>query len=593
MTEFGEAAVRYAKLGMAVLPLEPGKKKPIFLEWQNTPKSDVAMITRWWTQNPNANVGILTGSISQVFVFDVDGKNGGIPTYESLIHKHGQFPDTWQDVTGRGDGSTHFYFRYPNFQVRSHLGLFQGIDIKGEGGQVVAPPSIHPDTGKRYFWDGSREIEETAIAEAPMWLLEVLEQKTHQTHSDKFPISVKIPKGVQHDTLVAFGGKLRQLGLDASEILPCLMVLNQSRCEQPGPEANILAIADSMSKYQPSDANLVRTANRLWRVTKAKEVEHQAAADKRKVDSIDGLAVYRAPATEQREVIEGILANGLTLFSGRAKIGKSWISLQLALSVSQGRNLWGFPVLRPGRVVYAALEESQARTTKRMRKLQATESVLLQNISMVYRLLPLVGGGREQIEELIKQQSPNLLIIDTWTALVGNGGPSSGNVFRAEYAEMNILHGLAEKYDLSILVVHHTNKTLGAKGFAAVAGSGAMTAAPDAVWVMEKEDPNICSVQMEGRDFDDQTLAIRFVKDPERFGWELMGTGEEVKSRKEDNEIFTLLRSEGALAPSRVAGLLKMNANRVRAVMFAMYQRGALVKNSGGAFALSSDRSQE
>jgi hypothetical protein len=580
-TEFGEAALRYARLGLAVIPLEAGRKKPIFDKWTSIARADVPLIRKWWTQTPNANVGILTGAISRCFVVDVDAKNGGLETYETLIHKHGRFPDTWQDMTGGIGGGFHLYFRYPAFEVRNAVGIFQGIDVRGDGGQVVAPPSVHPDTGRRYEWDGLKEIENTPMADAPLWLIDVLHGKSDRKVSDKFPIEQKIPKGVQHMTLVSLAGKLRQLGLNADEIYPSLIAVHDKRCAEPGPKENVRTIADSMMRYQPADKQLIAVANKLWRIAKTKDLEQQEEDAKRQINVVDGLTVYRSPVAEQHCVVEGILYNGLTIFAGRPKIGKSWVALQLALSVSQGRLfLDARTVHRPGSVLYAALEESQTRTSGRMQKLQPNETVLLENISMLYQLAPLTAGGREQLEERIKKHNPTLVIVDTFLALVGLG-TNKRDVLRGEYAEMKILHDIAERHGTALVVVHHMRKpVVGSKGLDAVAGSTGLTAAADSVWTMERSEGDLCSIDIHGRDTEDQTLALKFEKG-ESFGWKLVGTGEYVKDTQDEAQIFALLRSEGSLKAGKIATLLRLNANRVRTLLYSMTLRGDVLKQHG------------
>jgi hypothetical protein len=585
MSELSEAAARYARLGLAVIPLKQKDKRPMFDNWPEVATNDISIVTRWWTQNPYANVGIATGQKSRLFVLDVDPKNGGRESYETLLLNHGQFPDTWQDITG--SGGFHMFFRYPNFRVANAAGIFPGIDIRGDGGQVVAPPSIHPN-GNRYEWDGAKEIENTPIAEAPGWLLDVLQGKAERTKSDKFPLPLQIPKGVQHETLVAAAGMMRRLGLSPKELLPALLEINRSRCEQPGPAQNIEQIAESMAKYRPSDSDLFSTANRLWRVTKARECEAQREREKNTVSVVDGLSIYREPAVDQSCVVENLLFHGLTVFAGRPKVGKSYLVLQLALAVAHGTPFLGsIPILRPGGVIYAALEESKARTGKRMRQLWATEDPRLQNISVVYTLSPLMGDGRKQLEELLAHERPNLVVIDTFLALVGGGGGERRDVMRAEYAEINVLHDLAAKYDTAIVLVHHLRKgQVGESGLDAVAGSTGVTAAADAIWTMKREDQGACSLEIVGREAEEQSLGLKFM-DGDQMGWKLMGTGEEVRGLKDEREIMELLHHEGAMTCTKVAQLLKLNANNVRSLLYDLNRRDFVNRNSTGTYCMA------
>lgn len=578
---FSEAALRYAALGLAVIPLRPKDKMPMFDNWPEIATADKGLVSRWWQQNPMANVGIATGQKSRVFVLDVDVLKGGRDSYDDMLNKHGQFPDTWHQITG--SGGFHLFFRYPNFRVGNAAGIFPGIDIRGDGGQVVAPPSIHPN-GRRYVWDSIDQIEQMPLAEAPGWLLDTLQNRSVRTHSDKFPLAVQIPKGVQHETLVALAGMMRRLGLNADEIMPTLMDVNRKRCTEPGPQENVQQIAESMMRYRPSDGDLFSTANRLWRVTKARECEAKREEAKHRVAVVDGLSVYRSQGAEQRCVVDNLLFHGLTIFAGRPKVGKSWFTLQLALAVSHGsRFLGSLDVLRPGKVVYVALEESQARTATRMRKLQSTEDVLLQNVAMCYSLSPFAMGGKEELDKLLTEQAPNLVIVDTFLALVGNGN-GKRDAMRADYAEIKALADMAQKHDTAIVLVHHLRKSqVGETGLDAVVGTTGVTAAADAVWAMKREDQGVCSLDVVGRECEEQTIALRFLQG-DAVGWEFMGTGEQVKDSKDEREIMTLLRNEGTLSVSKIATLLKLNANRTRSVLYALRDRGEVHRNQSGSF---------
>lgn len=584
-SQFCEAAMRYAKLGLCVIPLHVREKKPMFANWPEVATTDQSLISRWWHQTPQANVGIATGKKSGIFVLDVDPEKGGRESYEDLVLKYGRFPDTWQQITG--SKGFHLFFRYPAFPVHNAAGILPGIDIRGDGGQVVAPPSIHPVTGAAYEWDGLDEIEQTHIAEAPHWLLDLLQSKS-TSHSQHLPVAEKINKGVQHYTLLALAGMMRRLGLNENEILPTVLEVNRNRCEQPGPDANIRQIVSSVMRYRPADADLFRTSSKLWRMTKAKEFEEKEKEAKLGLQVVDGLTVYRSSGIDQKCIIQGILYNGLTMFAGRPKVGKSWLTLQLAIAVARGERFIGLPVNTPGRVVYIALEESQSRTATRMQRLIEAETPFLENISMVYSMDPWIHGGKEQLDRILEERKPTLVIIDTLLALLG-GSDRKKDVLRSEYAEIDAIRKVAAKHDTALLLVHHMRKAvIGESGIDAVAGSTGVTAAADAVWTIKREDPasGICGLEVVGREVEEQSLAIRFKRDGE-VGWELIGTGPEVKTIKDEREIMTLLRDEGALSPARIAGLLRMNANNVRSVLYAMSQRGAVTRQSSGTYILN------
>jgi hypothetical protein len=128
--------------------------------------TDTGKIAAWWNQNPNANIGVRPSAT--VFVLDVDPRHLGHQTLKALTDVHGDLPDTFGTLSGRGDGGRHYYFRRPTGIALTTTGL-PGIDVKTDAGYVVGAPSIHPDSGKPYVRiDG-------AIANPSAWLIKALQ----------------------------------------------------------------------------------------------------------------------------------------------------------------------------------------------------------------------------------------------------------------------------------------------------------------------------------------------------------------------------------------------------------------------------------
>lgn len=169
MPDYLNSALQLATLhGFAVLPVysvdesgvcscskrssctSPGKH-PIPSNWQHLASPDPAVITQWWPQWPDANVGVATGTKSNVVVLDVDPRSGGLEALDALKSKVGGLPDTLTVRTG--SGGFHFYFRPNDGEAlkNSASKLGPGLDFKAENGFVVAPPSLH-FSGNRYSW---------------------------------------------------------------------------------------------------------------------------------------------------------------------------------------------------------------------------------------------------------------------------------------------------------------------------------------------------------------------------------------------------------------------------------------------------------
>ena len=165
MTAFGEVAEGYARRGWAVLPLTRRNKIPAIKGGCKSAVDDVRQVRAWWAQNPEHNVGIATGSPSRGLVvidLDVDPDKGedGYETLRLWEREHGELPETVTAITGRG--GIHMYYQC-NTPIGCSVNADLGVDIRGDGGFVVAPPSVHPN-GRSYEWEN--HPDDFAVAEA-------------------------------------------------------------------------------------------------------------------------------------------------------------------------------------------------------------------------------------------------------------------------------------------------------------------------------------------------------------------------------------------------------------------------------------------
>ncbi len=126
--------------------------------------TDEVAITAWWTREPDANIGILTGATSRLMVVDIDSGSGGHTSLTETEADLGRLPVT---ITAEsGGGGLHFYFRHPGGEIRSRSGVRPGIDVKADAGSIVAPPSMHI-SGQPYRWRAGCAPGEVELAELP------------------------------------------------------------------------------------------------------------------------------------------------------------------------------------------------------------------------------------------------------------------------------------------------------------------------------------------------------------------------------------------------------------------------------------------
>ena len=200
-----EYALAYAAIGWAVLPLhsinadgrcscgkpvghkmcKPGKHPRLFTGLKEASK-DPEKINTWWRRWPDANIGIVTGAISGMWVLDVDvgpDKFGG-DSLDKLLNEHGPLPETVTAMTG--GGGEHYVFAYPEDGVRSATNVlgrdkYPDIDSRGDGGYIIVEPSNHVSGGS-YCWEGEADpLEGGRILPAPEWLLKAVAKKRPET----------------------------------------------------------------------------------------------------------------------------------------------------------------------------------------------------------------------------------------------------------------------------------------------------------------------------------------------------------------------------------------------------------------------------
>jgi len=241
-----EAAVAFARRGLPVFPCNG--KVPLTEHGFQDASTETEAVLTWWTRWPEAAIGIPTGAVSGLFVLDVDVQHGGAGTLAELERKHGKLPQAPEVLTG--GGGKHLYFRHPGREVQSTAGkLGPGVDVRADGGYVIAPPSLHA-SGRAYRWLRSgRKLE---LPEPPAWLLEEVRGRRNGSAP---PVEAVIPEGQRRQELLSLAGTLRRRGLGAGEILPALAAVNEARCRPPLPRGELEALAEDVAdRYEPAVA---------------------------------------------------------------------------------------------------------------------------------------------------------------------------------------------------------------------------------------------------------------------------------------------------------------------------------------------------
>ena len=245
--ELLNAALNYASKGLAVFPCNARAKTPRTAHGVNDATRDPAVIKKWWTNWPDSNIGIACGQASGgLAVIDLDIKADGTAGADSLNEwesRNGPLPETAISVTGKG--GRHLLYRVDHL-VKNKVDLLPGVDVRGDGGYIVAPPSIHPN-GRRYKWE--RSFKSTEIAEADETVRTLLDSCEKDRSEKPLSIPEEIPQGQRNDTIFKLACSLQAKGLADETIVAACMKENELKCYPMLQEQEVLTLVKSALRY--------------------------------------------------------------------------------------------------------------------------------------------------------------------------------------------------------------------------------------------------------------------------------------------------------------------------------------------------------
>jgi hypothetical protein len=237
-------ALTLAEKGLAVFPCRPGDKRPATERGCLDASTDPSIVERWWRSNPDYNIAIATGAVSGVFVSDIDSVDAEAEL-RKLEAAHGALPPTVEAITARG---RHIYFRMPpKIDVRNSTSkIAPGIDIRGTGGYVLAPPSIHP-SGRRYCW--SIDTASTFADTPDWWLNKIVGTSNGGTSPTEWrELVIKgVSEGARDCSVTKLAGHLLRRQVDPYVALELLQTWNTTSCRPPLPVKDIERIVNSIA----------------------------------------------------------------------------------------------------------------------------------------------------------------------------------------------------------------------------------------------------------------------------------------------------------------------------------------------------------
>jgi hypothetical protein len=209
--------------------------------------TDERVVSHWWRCCDYANIGVATGTI---VVLDVDPRNDGDHTLRVLEDEHGPLPPSWRVCTG--GGGEHIYFRSTTSIPCSAGNIGAGLDVRGDGGYVVAPPSLHI-SGRQHTWNVDFHPDDVPLAPAPDWLVSLIERPAiKQTPSTVWRdlVAEGVNEGHRNASTAKLAGHLLRRYVDPHVVLELLLAWNAGRCRPPLPDSEIVTTVDSIARRE-------------------------------------------------------------------------------------------------------------------------------------------------------------------------------------------------------------------------------------------------------------------------------------------------------------------------------------------------------
>jgi hypothetical protein len=446
-----EAARQYFALGLSVIPV--GRNKHPLIGWKTfqTERPTLEMVEEWFAKWPTANVGTVTGAVSNLVVLDADGPEG----LESL---KGLSPpaSTWLAKTGRPEGGWQQFFKHPGAGVviGNRAGIRPGLDVRADGGYVILPPSLHA-SGIRYQW--LTAPDRIALAPLP-------EELRHVLLTPEAPAAVaagqEIPEGQRNHQLYRLARSLVARRMSPTAIIAAVLEENRLRCRPALPESEVRKLV-AHAIEQPDRQDFARDVPQTIELLGG------------------GLGDFLAqmfPPVES--YIEGILsADGGGWIGGEEKTNKTWWALAEALGLAFGEPVAGhFSVPAPRRVLFIEEEDSPRRTHRRLRALlrglgyDADDPVIRETRNRQFRIEVWSGFTLDEpamvarLEATIADFKPEVVYLDVLrkVTLRDLNKAAEAGALLAE------LDRLRRSYAVIFRIVHHYRKT---QGFRAGRGS--------------------------------------------------------------------------------------------------------------------------
>ncbi|MFE4961662.1 AAA family ATPase [Streptomyces sp. NPDC056660] len=296
---------------------------------------------------------------------------------------------------------------------------------------------------------------------------------------------------------------------------------------------------------------------------------------------------------EPKWAVPGILAEGVSLLAGPPKVGKSWLSLGLGLSVAAGGTAFDSVPVQGGPVLYLALEDTPRRLQTRMGKLLGGEPAPA-GLTLVTECPPFPQGGTEAIAQwLDRNPDARMVVIDVFAKMRGQS-PAGVSAYDADYVAVGYAKRLADHYGVAVVLVHHVRKAGSEDFLTEVSGTNGIAGAADATLVLKRARGQADGIlHVTGRDVDEAEYALSF--QPASGAWHLLdGPVSDHTVGDTRATILRHVRAHPGAKPKDMAGELpNVDLDTIRRTCNRMADAGQLTKDASGRYYPDTDTRTE
>lgn len=590
MTTCQQAALRYLELGFQVLPVD-GKRGFIKGGWKaaaSTPEE----VRAYWAAYPNANVALVLPP--DRCVLDSDPRNGGDNSLAAWEKTNGPLPQTVSSQTG--GGGAHWYFHCDPTRKLKHQ-LAPGLDILGHHAQAVEWPS---HTQGPYRWHESQAPGQIAYAEAPETFYEPIQgappaSKPNGALAGQDSIyrycRAALTNARQRLAQTPAGGRNKALN-DAALGLGHLAhhaAFTETEAQatlEAACLANGLIPEDGQAAFESTFASgWTKGLDEPQQIEQRPGNGHQPQPVETG-PGITGEALAEREFPPLEWLIPGVLPIGATLVAGKAKIGKSWLVLDMGLAVATGTHCFGKIQAKQAGVLYLALEDGPRRLHSRQQKLMGT--LAPPSDIEYFTQWPSIDEGLVEALAHYLDAHPKcrLVIIDTLGKVRGRPDGRSG-VFQQDYSDISTFQKFAALRNIALLIVHHARKQSADDVMDMISGTTAMQAAPDTIIVLTRKRGQTAGIlSISGKDIEEEgEYALDFDKLTGRWNW--LGEAGQVKRDSEQQKIYDFLAAQiDPIGPSAIAAELEISLNTVSSALRRLKKLGSVTNKHKGLWSI-------